>query len=398
MHELFIPLAVMLSPRGLTLAGNGAGQGGIVFAGLLILMAVLSLRSARSMGMLTSYDFKYANEVCPFIVGVLDSARVFALGAILVSSLGIAGYAVNEVFALWFPNLGASFLILALAVSACFLPVGKGRYVFIGSLGISVCSFLYVAFMTTQVSEPGFAGPWDVVPAGGITSWLNIIFLAVLAFIGFDLAFKSKLRDNPSLPSIVVTALAFILFLWGALLIVSPDKIADSYVAHFKVARIALGSTGRILMAITVVLGTFAATFGVFRVLGSRLANRMCKGESQSRKIVGTILAVTVGGAMATGWAGEPALDSLIAAGLSFWFIGYALVDLVDVIASRKAGLFPFLSALAFVFHVFAAIMSFHLAEFQSYFGAAFGGMLLVSFVFAILRIMKKDSPSTAEQ
>ncbi len=392
MYELFIPLAVMLSPRGLTLAGNGAGQGGIVFAVLLVLMAVLSLRTARSMTMLQRYDHKYARNFSPFIFGVLDSARVFALGTLVISSLGIAGYAVNEVFALWFPNLGASFLILALALAACFMPTGKGRYVFIGSLAISVCCFFYVAFMATQVADSGFAGPLDVFPAGGITPWLNITFLAVLAFIGFDLAFKSELNCNTSFPSIVVTALAFILFLWGALIVVSPDKIADSYVPHFKVARIALGSTGRILMAITVVLGTFAATFGVFRVLGSRFANLTCKGESQSRKIVGSIMALIVGGAMATGWAGEPALDYLIAAGLSFWFLGYAVVDLVDVIASSEAGAFPFLSVLAFVFHVFAAIMSFYLAEFHSYFGAAFGVMVLISFVFAIVRILKKDS------
>ncbi|CCO22123.1 APC family permease [Maridesulfovibrio hydrothermalis] len=395
MSGLFTSLAVMLSPRGLTAVGNGAGFGGVAFMAALILAAAASLYTARSMEALGT-GAKRATPFDGFAFGLLDAARLFTLTVLAVSWLGIAGYAVNEIFALWFPNLAASFLILGLAAGACFLTDKSGTDLYGGCLTLAFCAFVYVAIMATQPVGAGIGYP-SVVPQffspfmpqalemSGYLGWLDILFLAVLVFAGFDLPLVFENKSSRVVPAVILILGAFLLFIWGALLVAVPEKLADTYVPHLMVARNVFGEGGRLLMGSTIVLGTFAALFSFFQILGHRLKGIITEEYAHhAPRVAAVVLAIVLGALLATGWAGEDALESLISAGLCFWFAAYTLIDLLNIIAIRKAGGRPLIALPVMFIHLIAAIASGMYIEFPLFFYYALGAMTVAGLVFGV--------------
>lgn len=396
MYGLFAALAVMLSPRGLTLAGNGAGTSGVVFLGFLVLAAVLSVCTARSIAAAPFTTGALKRWYFPFALGLLDASRLFALVMLSVSWLGLAGYALNEIFAPWYPNLGASFTLLAIALGACFIPADNGKWLFSTALTIALLSLVYVTTMATQPADTGYWYPTVVPPlftplfpetlTASAAPWLQTGLLSLLAFIGFDLAVAPGKKATRALPAIIILLLTFGLFTWGALLLVAPERIAESFVPHLTVARKTFGNTGRVLMGLTIVLGTLAAVLGTFRILGQRLAC-LVKREHAPRwqQAVAVCMALSIGGLMGTGWAGEQALETFIAAGVCLWFIAYALFDLGAILVHRSNGTIAPLSVLAFCLHLFAAGMMAYHAEFIRHFLYAAGGIAASGMILLFL-------------
>lgn len=395
MSGLFTSLAVMMSPRGLAVAGTGAGTGGLAFIAVLVLAAVASLSTARSMENLSTGRIR-ATPFDSFTFGLLDAARLFTLPVLAVSWLGIAGYAVNEIFFLWFPNLAASFLILIMAVIACIVSEDNRMNTFTLSLTLAFSAFVYIALMATQPVGAGIGYPTVIPPLftpivpesmtqGDPLVWLHLVFLAVIAFLGFDLPLAFERKAGRALPAVLMILVAFIVFTWGGLLVETPETLTKTFVPHLLVAKKVLGHGGRAVMGGVIVLGTFSALFAFFRIAGERVKG-IVADEYSSHATMGAavVMAVVIGVLLATGWAGEDALESLISAGLCFWFGTYALIDLLCLIGVRRAGggiAGLGLGLVAMSLHAAAAAMSAMHIEFPSLFYYSLGGMAVAGIV-----------------
>lgn len=411
MSGLFTSLAVMMSPRGLTAAGNGAGIGGVAFMVLLAVAAFASLYTARSMEALSTGK-KRATPFDSFAFGLLDSGRIFTLTVLAVSWLGIAGYAVNEIFFLWFPNLGASFFLLALAFSACLFSSDEGMDMFTICLTLGFAAFIYIAVMATQPLNTGIGYPTSIpavfsplVPEAMLQSdlmgWLHLIFLAVLCFIGFDLPLAFENKTRRAIPAIIMILAGFIVFSWGALLLESSEVLSNTFVPYLKVAKVVWGEAGRAVMGGTVVLGTISALVAFFQIAG-----RLVKGvvaepfTHHATRGAAAVLTLVIGVLLVTGWAGEDALESLISAGLCFWFGTYALIDLLYLIGKKRAGggfLSSVVSFVTFLLHGTASGVSALNIEFAMHFYYALGAMFVSGLVFGI-SYYRKDAPLRAAQ
>lgn len=379
MSGIFTSLAVMMSPRGLEAAGHGAGLGGAAFLGILVVAAFSAICTARSMDKLSSGELR-ATPVDRVAFGFLDAARFFTLTVLAVSWLGIAGYTVNELFITSFPNLAASFTILGLAVWSCFLSKKYSGDLFGGTLTLAFLSFIYVSVMVNQPVTDGLGYPTGfpdffapLLPAifmeAGPLGWLQLIFLGVLAFVGFDLPLVIKNKYARVVPSVFLVLVGFSLFTWAALLLVSPEELLETTVPHFAVAAQVLEGKGLLLMGGTVIFVTFAGLCAFFRLFGHRV--RGVFAENFSRFAVGgaaLFLGAIISILLAKGWAGKDELESLISAGLCFWFASYALIDLLGIIAMRRARRFYLPRFLTLGLHAVAAgVCCLHI-EFLNYF------------------------------
>ncbi|WP_415718491.1 APC family permease [Maridesulfovibrio sp.] len=379
MSGIFTSLAVMLSPGGLEAVGHGAGLGGAAFIVLLVLGALVSVCTARSMDKLSSGELR-ATPVDKVAFGFLDVARFFSLTVLAVSWLGIAGYALNEIFISSYPNMAASFTILVLAAWACFLSEKYAGDLFGGALTLAFVFFVYVAIMVNQPVTGGMGYPTTIpevfhplVPAtllgSGPMAWMQLVFLAVLAFVGFDLPLVFKNKSSRAYPAIFLILAAFVMFSWAALLVETPESLLESTVPHLKVAGHVLEGKGRMLMGGTVIFATFAAVFGLFQLFGYRVRGAVADSYSKyaaggAALFLGSIIAIL----LANGWAGKEELESLIAAGLCFWFGSYALIDLLGIIALRRARKFYLPRILTLSLHVIAAVFCCLHIQFLNYF------------------------------
>ncbi|WP_319761603.1 APC family permease [Maridesulfovibrio sp.] len=399
MSGIFTSLAVMLSPRGIEAAGYGAGLGGAAFMVMLVLAALVSVCTARSMDKLSSGELR-ATPVDRVAFGFLDVARFFTLTVLAVSWLGIAGNTVNEIFLSLFSPLAASFFILALAVWACFLCKKYAGDLFGGSLTLAFVFFLYMVIMVDQPGSNGMGYPVQLpqffsplLPAGlaesGIMGWLQLVFLSVLAFIGFDLPLVFENKSSRAYPAIFMILVVFALFSWTSLLVETPDGLLESTLPQLKVAAHILNGKGVLLMGGTIIFATFAAIFGLFQLFGHRL--RKIVAESYSGYAVrgaAVFVGVIVALMLANGWADKDELESLISAGLCFWFGSYALIDLLGIVAMRRAGRFYLPRFLTLGLHLIAAVVCCLNIEFSNYFLYAVGCMAVAG---AVLGLTVKD-------
>ncbi|WP_027720927.1 hypothetical protein [Maridesulfovibrio zosterae] len=406
MSGLFTSLAVMMSPRGLAAIGNGAGSGGVVFLGLLVLAAFAALYTAKSIETLSNGKVR-ASSFDVLALGFLDSSRLFTLTVLAVSWLGIAGYVVNEIFFLWFPNLGASFFLLALAAAACIFSDDDGMEMFTFCLTLGFAAFVYISMMATQPASDTVGYPTSIpqifsplVPElffkSGPSGLLNLLFLAVFVFLGFDLPLVFEKKARRATATVLLVFAGAILFVWGSLLIESPSSIAEISIPHLKVAKGVMGELGRALMGGTIVLGTIAALVAFFQIAGEQIKGIVAqKYTSYAPRVAALLLTVIICVLLATGWAGEDGLESFISAGLCFWFGTYALIDILHLIAIRRSGgglLTSIFALIVFVIHFIAASVSALNIEFAAHFYYAILGMAVAGLVFGF-SYYKKDAP-----
>ncbi len=408
MSGIFTSLAVMMSPRGLEVAGNGAGLGGAAFLGILVLAALSAICTARSMDKLSSGELR-ATPIDRVAFGFLDVARFFTLTVLAVSWLGISGYAFNEIFISAYPNLAASFTILGLAIWACCLSKKYSGDLFGGALTLAYLFFVYVAVMVNQPISGGAGYPTELpqmfsplIPAGffeaGPMGWLKLIFLGVLAFVGFDLPLVVENKGSRAVPAIFLVLVAFGLFAWAALLVKTPEQLARSTVPHLSVAGQVLDGKGRLLMGGTVVFATFAAICALFKLFGHKIRGAIAEEYSGyasggAALLLGGIIAVMLG----TGWAGKDELESLISAGLCFWFGSYALIDLLGIIALRRARKFYLPKFMTFGVHAVAAAVCCLNIEFLNYFLYTVGCLAVAGIALGFTMKEYCDYPSFKE-
>jgi hypothetical protein len=181
---------------------------------------------------------------------------------------GSAGYAFNEVFVSWFPNLGFSFLALfaagacaalggrrpwpasscdRVAPTACdsFAPMARGLTV------TDICGLAVLA-LTAFLAAAGVLAGKPVLAAGAMAGTgagpLAALGSFPVVLLGAGLAGPGRSRST-----LVLAALSLAAWAGMFLVFVDPARLADSSVPHMLLARTVLGQAGRVAAGVLVI-------------------------------------------------------------------------------------------------------------------------------------------------
>lgn len=311
-------------------SGSGAGVAGGWFWMLLALLALVHVSTTYSLGMLRSSAFPGA--IFHHVV------RLSAFLFFACSVLGIAGYALNEVFLYWFPNLLFSFALLGALFGLHLGPVKLARHaqtVVVGTMLIGLMVLMLGFFSAPPLTGADTPGFFDAVAQRPL--WEGLIFLAPLC-IGFELGFSNPAadaRERHVMAASILTAL-IVLGIWSSfsLRVAGAERLAESTVPHMIGARRIMGQTGRLIMGGIVILGSFAACNAILLALRSAFKGKgtegRCAGSSlPQRLILAGLPCLAIGTLLLLGYAGEPVTESYIAGGLALWLISYACIHIV---------------------------------------------------------------------
>ena len=252
-------MGLLLSPGTLTILGNNMGIAGASFLVVILTVLVVHLFTALSFGELSLHFpgpdgearlLKESMGPTPALVLPLCSRVLFTLCA-ATSILTTAGYAFNEIFVLWFPNLGFSFCLLGflLLINVLGPRVSGAAQIFF--LGITVLGLLLLSIV--GLLHLGKAPPITEASKLDPSYMGRVIFFGLVLFIGFDLAIFAKGSDGhhpmklirSMIFGILLTAITF--SLWGlvSLQYVSPSRLAETTLPHMLAARQIMGQNGR---------------------------------------------------------------------------------------------------------------------------------------------------------
>lgn len=346
--------ALMFTPRTLAVTGNLAGASGYLIFPLLAFIVACFL--CLAVGIYRPYETIRRHLTSGTSQGYLfflPTARFFFYAVYTTSIAALAGYIFNEVFVYWFPNLGFSFLLLALV---CLLQLADEvivKRVQLGLVLVAVAGLSYVALgsFTAPANENVVR---EVVEA---TSFFSIITLGALLFVGFDMAgfdMNEAGRRRPTVsgfpvqagPAAVLFAGLLLMFFSGGLLHhLTWERLADTSVPHMKLAGRAFGDTGRMIMGGAALAACAAAMNGL--ILALRLSLKRFSEEGRipvvlaegmrGRFIAGFAAFLPPAVLMGLGFAGEDILETWIGAGFAFWLLSYVFVAVDGVVTGSVA-------------------------------------------------------------
>jgi amino acid transporter len=402
-----IAMGLLLSPGSLTILGNNMGIAGASFLVVILTGLVVHLFTALSFGEL-SLNFpgpdgearliKESLGPTPALVLSLCSRVLFTLCA-ATGILAAAGYAFNEVFVLWFPNLGFSFCLLGFLLLINFLGhrVSSTAQIFfvamtvLGLLLLSVVGLLHL----------GKAPPAMDASNSDPLHMSRVIFFGLVLFVGFDLAnftnggdlhHPTRLAKSMILGIVLV---AMIFSLWGLVSIthVSHSKLADSTVPHMLAARQIMGQSGRVLMGLVVLAGSCAAVNALLMAVSGMISCMAKQGllpsflglRPKRVPISLILLGMGIAGMMAAGMAGKPELEIYTQAAIWFWLLHYAMIHVsVLIMRWRNPGRFnPFQVFASPVIPIVGALALFMGLAGLLWTAPEFG--LILKFIFALL-------------
>ncbi len=359
-----IAMGLLLSPGSLTILGNNMGMAGASFLVIILTGLVVHLFTALSFGELSLHFpgpdgearlLKESIGHTPALVLPLCSRVLFTL-CVATSILATAGYAFNEIFILWFPNLGFSFCLLGFLLLINFLgprvsntaQIFFAVFTFLGLLLLSIVGLLHLgkAPLNFEASNPD---PFRIS---------RVILFGLVLFVGFDLAIFAKGNDRHHPMKLIRSMIfglllaAIILALWGlvSLKYVTPSKLADTTVPHMLAARQIMGQSGRLIMGLVVMAGSCAAVNALLMAV-SRMISAMtnqnllpsvfCLGPKRL-SIPLILLGLGIAAMMATGMAGKPQIETYIKAAIWFWLLHYATMHVsILIMRWRSPGRFP---------------------------------------------------------
>lgn len=345
---------MMVSPEVLTLQGNIVGTNGLTFFVAILSAMVLHGFNAKTYKFVPTRTNPQSSEV--FVLkdtfGSLTASILLLLSRpVLAVCLGTAilvaaGFVFNEVFIYWFPNFGFAVLVM---VSLLTLNLVGGR-----TAAIAQVIFVSVAVSGLLVLSAWAMYAWlqtGEIPYNEPVSFnIESLALAALLFIGYDLLnYTNGAGTNTRLTAKMLTGIfviGLLAILWGlaAYLYVSPERLADTTLPHILTAKKIGGQAGRVIIGMVIIAGTCAAVNVLFhavsRMLTQMADNRLLPAvftRFPGRPLVSLFcMAGTIGLLMAIGFAGSDLLDKSIRAGLLFWLLSYAMMQLALFIQWRK--------------------------------------------------------------
>ena len=345
---LAFALGVMLSPDTLILLGNTLGREGYAALSGLLIASGLHVLTAWTYGRLGLHPTASAGEsrfladaYGPLMATVLPlCARVVYTVAAATGILAIAGYAFNEVFVYWFPNLGLSFCLLGMVVGLSLAGPRVATLAQLSYVILALGGLLCLSAMGLFGCRPVPSG-FEVTAASSFVTVRSLLAGLVL-FVGFELALFTtpSTAGTPSPPgrlmalSLVLAALVFSGWGIASIRCVASTRLAESTVPHMVTARAIGGDRGRAVMGVVVLAGTCATVHTILRAGSHMLAGMATHGLLPAwlgwRQARPALLVLAAGPAvmLAMGMAGEPETEVYTRAGVLFWLLHYAAMHL----------------------------------------------------------------------
>ena len=361
-----IAIGVLLSPVSLAALGNNMGMVGAPFLIFILTALVIHLFTTLAYGEFFS-AFPGPEGEARFIRASLGPtlalvlplcSRVLFTICAATGILAAAGYAFNEVFIRWFPNMGFSFCLLGFLLLINFLGHGVSSRAQIFFVATTVLGLLLLSLV--GLLHLGKAPPAIDASIPHPQHLGGIVLLGLVLFVGFDLAYFTNGNNTPHPTRLIrsmtlgIVLVAMIFTLWGLVSMthVAPSKLADTTVPHMLAARQIMGQYGRFIMGLVVLAGSCAALNALLMAVPGMISG-MAKqgllpaflGLRPKRVPFGLILLVLgVAAMMAAGMAGKTELEIYTKAAIWFWLLHYAMIHVsVLIMRWRNPGRFiPF--------------------------------------------------------
>jgi amino acid transporter len=345
-------IGFMISPLSLVVLGNSAGLMGQWLLWTLPFVAMINLGTASVYTRCTRFLYssgspepKDSTVNSNWILTILQLASLipFCIGASTLI-LAMAGYAFNEIFLFWFPNLLFSicFLILIVAVNLIGSSISRSFQslsviIFLGSMLLLL--ILGILNRKETVSET------TNIPFIVSVDWRHVIlifwlFMAAELSMYNDEGYQNVQAQTFSLLLAFITCSA-IFWLWGlASIYFAPlERLTESTVPHSMVARAISGENGRKLMGLATLTGSFASVNTLLTGVTSVMAS-MAKSRQifliLNTKVFGSnaamiILFIGILFMLLTGMAGKEITNTLTHSGFYTWLISYAGFNLFSL-------------------------------------------------------------------
>ena len=331
----FIALSLCwtLSPDGLLLLGNIAGQGGPWSLLLFIGAVALFLPSYRA----TPSTQNRLPQVVQIALTTLTLSCYLGLALFIpTGNLVTAGFTFNETFVYWFPNFGFAFLLLGL-VLVCHLVGGKvPKYLQVLSTILVLINVIGLALVGifTEGDQQLFAEKTTLS-----SNTFSLFPLALLLFLGGQ--GESDNREMRRAPTYTVYLPLFIALLFttlwssASLLHVPQSKLADSSIPYIIGAREILGQPGRIIMGVAIIAGAVGVLNGLLILFQQNIHKLALQFELKLgsaaviNRVFSVLICAGVGYFMASGLAGYEKLEVYIYTALSLWLLLTALTTFI---------------------------------------------------------------------
>jgi hypothetical protein len=340
-------MGVMVSPLSLPIIGNSAGALGHGLLWILPLVALLNgltvsrghtcFEAPAAAGVKTQKPTKFRT-----IVAVLHFSALlpFCIGAGTLI-LAAAGYTFNEVFVRWFPNLlfSVCFLVLIGLVNMAGKTV-SGYIQNIAVLLVLGSILLLVAIGLMTLDRPLFGGDGMTSPAAFEP---RSIFMLLWLFMAAELArchYNHDYNHNAigpldRLARVAAFAAALVVFwMWAVICIASTPHatLLQSTSPQTITAHLLAGATGRTIMGVAVLAGTFAAVNTLVRGAGQALRAALAPAQGQSQlsawltreKAALLFITILIAGMLLTGMAGKEETFTLKRSAFYIWLVAYA--------------------------------------------------------------------------
>ena len=326
-----LAMGVMVSPLSMPILGNSAGALGKGVLWSLPAFALLNFLTVnRHFSAAQAAVPKH--PTMPWSEPVLSVLRLSALLPFCIGSatliLAAAGYTFNETFARWFPNLlfSVCFLIFILAMNL----IGRGISRHIQNIAVIVFSgaiVVLVAMGLFSIDRPIFEG----AEASGFSSFkARPFFMLFWLFMAAELAAwheqKNNSRRMPRYAMPAAFGAALVLFwCWSMISIAfAPlDALAKSTVPQTIAAHMIAGITGRQILGIAILAGSFAAVNTLLLGTSAVLHESLSPMKKHFQRYV-TILSLLILCMLLTGMAGKEITFSMNRSAFYIWLAAYA--------------------------------------------------------------------------
>jgi len=273
--------------------------------------------------------------------GLLLTSRWMTTIMLSAVLLVTAGFAFNETFLFWFPNFAFAFILLGVLMFVQLLGRLAAQRV---QIFLSVATLGGLSLLTVMGIWHALVAPSVVVTAQD-AEMTSLPYLALLLFVGFDLALNHDFRIAPALRKTMnmgIYVAVLILGLWGLVSIfaVPVEKLSTSFIPHILAARAVGGEWGRLIMGAVIIFGSAGAVNAL--LFANAIANAGAFGAQSAQqtillkwlgwpKVWALLAGIVIGILMAVGMAGEEVIDSYVRAGLIVWLLYYGTIHLTLV-------------------------------------------------------------------
>ncbi len=339
-------MGFMISPLSLVVLGNSAGMMGHWYLWTIPIVAIINLWTAYCYARLPDESGSEAPKIhvkidSKWVLTALQLASLvpFCIG-VSTLILAMAGYALNEIFLYWFPNLLFSICFLILIVAVNFINPSASERLQIISVVIFMGAMMLLLIMgysnwgdSVFENQNGFHMPYVDWRSLVLVFWL---FMAAELAVYHDAVQQNRRSQTFSLMAAFVTAGAIFLLWWQISLHFVPlERLADSTVPHSIAARAISGENGRKIMGVAILTGSFASVntllAGVSAVIHSMVRSQQIF-PVLNRKMLGgnavmMILFIGILCMLLTGMAGKDITVTVTRSAFYLWLISHAVFN-----------------------------------------------------------------------